>query len=204
MGKPRKEPILFTKGPEPGAIRVTKLDAAIRQLETAVTLWFNDGDPVSICTLTYAGHTVLMALNKKFKAKTAFDQTGGVYDPKNDEMIRMLFSGEPNWFKHYTTHKPDPDLAIYFNPVAHLLLLMNAILTYNQWGLSERPIFSVFQLWLGFGAQNDASGVIAKQLPENQTVDLINSPAKKTFFDKVLPIIVFNIAKEKTAASAGH
>ena len=35
-------------------LHVTKLDAARRQLETAITLWFHDGDPVSIHTLAAA------------------------------------------------------------------------------------------------------------------------------------------------------
>jgi hypothetical protein len=32
-------------------VRVTKLDAAKKQLETAIMLYFHDGDPVSIHTL---------------------------------------------------------------------------------------------------------------------------------------------------------
>lgn len=40
-------------------IQVTKLDAVRRQLETAVILWFHDGDPVSIHTLTGAAYQII-------------------------------------------------------------------------------------------------------------------------------------------------
>ena len=43
---------------KPKSISVTKLDAVRRQIEAAVALWFEDGDPVAIHTLTAAAHRV--------------------------------------------------------------------------------------------------------------------------------------------------
>ena len=40
-------------------MNISKLDAAKRQLETAVELFFNHKDPVSIHTLTRAVHEIL-------------------------------------------------------------------------------------------------------------------------------------------------
>ena len=40
-------------------ITVTKLDAARRQIETALDLWFHEGDPVAIHTLASAAHRVV-------------------------------------------------------------------------------------------------------------------------------------------------
>jgi hypothetical protein len=57
-----------TPAPEPHNLKklsITKLDAARRQLETAITLWFHDADPVSVHTLAMAAHGILRALNKK-------------------------------------------------------------------------------------------------------------------------------------------
>ena len=39
-------------------IRIGKLDAARRQLQAAITLWFNDGDPVAIHYLTRLSATL--------------------------------------------------------------------------------------------------------------------------------------------------
>ncbi|MGI8569030.1 MAG: hypothetical protein ACR2KT_08130 [Methylocella sp.] len=46
-------------------VRIGKLDAARRQLRTAITLWFNDGDPVSVHTLAYAAYEVIHAISEK-------------------------------------------------------------------------------------------------------------------------------------------
>jgi hypothetical protein len=40
-------------------IVVTKLDAARRQLKTAIKLWFEDGDPVAIHTLIVAAYEII-------------------------------------------------------------------------------------------------------------------------------------------------
>src|SRR4051812_2812006 len=47
-----------------GKIPVSKLDAARRQLQTAVKLWFHDDDPVSIHTLLMAAHEIFRVLNR--------------------------------------------------------------------------------------------------------------------------------------------
>jgi hypothetical protein len=45
--------------------KVSKLDAAKRQLETAIRLYFSDGDPVSIHTLTAAAYNILRDVTKQ-------------------------------------------------------------------------------------------------------------------------------------------
>jgi hypothetical protein len=49
----------------PTTVRVTKLDAARRQLETAIMLYFQYGDPVSVHTLCLAAYDVIQILNKQ-------------------------------------------------------------------------------------------------------------------------------------------
>jgi hypothetical protein len=51
---------------------ITKLDAARRQLETAITLWFHDADPISVHTLVMAAHGILKAINKKLGGAPMF------------------------------------------------------------------------------------------------------------------------------------
>jgi hypothetical protein len=47
------------------SLRLTKLDVARRQLQTAITLWFTDGDPVSIHTLAFAAYEIIHVISKK-------------------------------------------------------------------------------------------------------------------------------------------
>jgi len=46
--------------------KLSKLNVAKRQLETAIKLYFNDNDPVSIHTLACAAREILSDLNEKY------------------------------------------------------------------------------------------------------------------------------------------
>ena len=46
-------------------IRVSKLDAARRQPDAAIKLWFADGDEVSVHTLAAAAHQTIHDINQK-------------------------------------------------------------------------------------------------------------------------------------------
>jgi hypothetical protein len=45
--------------------RITKLDAAIRQLDTAITLWFTEADTISIHTLACSAHQIIHDINQQ-------------------------------------------------------------------------------------------------------------------------------------------
>ena len=46
-------------------LKIDKLDAARRQLRTAIRLWFNNGDPVAIHTLVSAAHEAVHTLFRR-------------------------------------------------------------------------------------------------------------------------------------------
>jgi hypothetical protein len=55
---------------EAQAIRVSKLDAARRQLDGAIQLWFSNGDPVAIHALVCAAHQIIQDINEKKGERT--------------------------------------------------------------------------------------------------------------------------------------
>jgi hypothetical protein len=59
--KPSQKP----KPRSQNAIILTKKSVAKSQLKTAISLWFQDGDPVSILVLAFNAHEILHALGKK-------------------------------------------------------------------------------------------------------------------------------------------
>jgi hypothetical protein len=94
-------------------IQVSKLDAAKRQLHTAIRLWFEDGDPVSIHTLVSAAHEIIHTLFKRKGLK------GLLFDnPNIPEQFRSDFSqaikSAANAFKHA---RNDPEGTTEFAPV---------------------------------------------------------------------------------------
>ena len=46
-------------------MKIRKIDAARSQLDTAIELWFQDADPVSIHTLVYAAHEIIDVVSKE-------------------------------------------------------------------------------------------------------------------------------------------
>lgn len=86
---------------------VTKLDAARRQLETAITLWFADGDFVSIHTLAAAAHAIVhdVALKKGIRGTPLFDEIMLPQLGYDTTSYKRAIRKAENFFKHA---KDDP------------------------------------------------------------------------------------------------
>lgn len=124
-------------------MQITKLDAARRQLRTAIRLWFADDDPVSIYALTYAAHEVLHTLHRASEGKQ-----GLVFDApalrSDQERVTLGVKRWGNFFKHART---DPNKRITFNPEVTELLILPAADALRritkQWGAEE----AAFNYW---------------------------------------------------------
>ena len=57
-------------------LKISKLDAAKRQIETAIRLYFGMGDPVSTHTLISAAYNVIRDINKKRGGKKLIMKDG--------------------------------------------------------------------------------------------------------------------------------
>lgn len=101
----------MTKRP---TLKVSKTDAAKRQIETAIRFWFFSGDPVSVHTLAAAAHQILHDLGKKLGASTILRDVPGIH-PERKRELRELMSRYENFFKHADR---DPDALLDFNPYA--------------------------------------------------------------------------------------
>jgi hypothetical protein len=125
-------------------LEITKLDAAQRQLRTALRLWFCDGDSVSIHTLIAAAHEIIHRLYRnKGLVNLVFDS-----DLIKDEyrgQVAKKFKEAPSFFKHADR---DSDATISFNPevndVLPLFLIQALVDMGEPLGLEE----VAFTYWL--------------------------------------------------------
>ena len=106
-------------------IQISKLDAARRQLRTAITLWFNGGDPVSIHTLAFAAYEIVHAVSKKRDP----DRPNLIFDSaviRDDERreFKSLIKKHAAFFKH-ADH--DPEGVIPFNPEVSEIFMTAAV-----------------------------------------------------------------------------
>jgi hypothetical protein len=127
-------------------ITVTKLDAAKRQLRTAIRLWFEDGDPVSIHALAYAAYEIAHVVSKR-RSHTRHDL---IFDSlKIKEENRAEFNTgikkHANFFKHA---KLDWDDSIELKPLFSVLFIMGAGAGLRLAGEPASTEESAFALWL--------------------------------------------------------
>lgn len=176
--------------PKEGKLPVTKLEAAVRQLETAITLWFADGDPVAICTLSSAAHEIIDCLNAGFGGEPTMLQ-GRHIRPEKKELALALLRQAPNFFKH---GGKDPHETHFFAVKGQMAILADSVATYNSWKIGKRAIFEVFTGWLLLsepGLFKNAAEVTA--VGANDAAMIVRG-GKLNYYNMALPIQVRKLA----------
>jgi hypothetical protein len=118
-------------------LTISKLDAARRQLETAIRLYFHQGDPVSIHTLVAAAYNVIRDINKhRGGSKMVMkEQLFEFVKPEKRGEFHDLLNQAENFFKHADR---DHDATLEFSPKEAEMLLWDACSKY--WELTgEQP-----------------------------------------------------------------
>jgi hypothetical protein len=99
---------------------VSKLDAATRQLDMAILLYFQDADPLSVHTLAGAAHGILEDLVRKQNLQS---KGAGVLSDQRAFVVGMIKDAK-NFLKHADR---DPDVVLTFNPDWTDFLMFEAI-----------------------------------------------------------------------------
>jgi hypothetical protein len=127
-------------------IPVTKLDAARRQLESAIRLYFNYGDEVSIHTLTAAAHGVLtdLAEHRAAGAITLRQALVELFAPEDRKKVHEKLNEAQNFLKHANR---DPEVVLEFLPAQTEFLLFDACNAYQVLTGEMTPAFKVYKVW---------------------------------------------------------
>jgi hypothetical protein len=104
-------------------IQVSKLDAARRNLRTAIRLWFTDGDPVAIHTLASTAHEIVHTLFRRCGLKGLLFDSRMVKDEYRSKWAAHIT--KPYTFFKHARH--DPDGVIDFNPDVNEGLMMACV-----------------------------------------------------------------------------
>jgi hypothetical protein len=125
-------------------ITVTKLDAAKRQLRTALRLWFDDGDPVSIHTLLAAAHEIIHTLYRRKGLRDLLFDSDLIKDEFRSKWAKSM-KAAPTFFKHA---QHDPDSSIEFNPEINSLFPLFLVAGFHRMGEPLEIEERAFLLWL--------------------------------------------------------
>lgn len=126
-------------------IYVSKLDSASRQLHTAVKMFLQNSEPVSIHTLACASQEILESLCKTQGIKSLKTQIlEFVREERKKDFIKMLDKAK-NSFKHAGI---DPNETTKFNSEETELILWDAIRLYHNLTKEKVSLFVAFELWM--------------------------------------------------------
>jgi hypothetical protein len=125
-------------------MRLTKLDAAVRQLNTAIELFFEKRDPVSVRTLVGAAGRILSDLVEHHKPGESWrsNTVKSIPTLKPSEVYDIL-NGTPNFLKHADR---DPNGEHLFTEEENEDLLFMAALECGEISATSHEM-QVFQIW---------------------------------------------------------
>ncbi len=168
------------------SMNITKLDAAKRQLESALLLYFNYCDPVSIHTLCAAAYNILRDVNAKRGGELMVKDMWQYLDAEKAKEFHRHVNMAENFFKHADR---DSDGMYTFNPEGTEALLAEASRKYIEMTGEYPPYRHVFLTWFVVEHRN----MFKEHPPIAQILDSVKLTAipsdRKQFFASLLPLI---------------
>lgn len=166
---------------------ISKLDAAKRQLDTAINLYFRDADPISIHTLTAAAHQILMDLSKPEGIKSFMKDTSIIRKGKEKEFLALINEAE-NFFKHADQ---DPHALLKFIPEQTEALLLDAVEMYMQLTKEMPEDMTVYRVWFLLNNPEIVSDKTKGNLKEkNINIERFKSKTRPEFYSTMKDALI--------------
>jgi hypothetical protein len=150
---------------------ISKLEAARRQLRTAVALFFDHGDDIAIHTLTAAGRQILLDLLKQQGKRTRLQTSAEiVVKAEYQKLYRDAVARAENFFKHADR---DPNVALTFDARETHVLLFEAADAYQA--LTGRHLRELWMFMMWFLAEYPTS--LNPGTLKDLVMDSVNDPS---------------------------
>lgn len=172
-------------------IKISKLDAARRQIFTAIRLYFNYGDIVSMHTLAAAAFKITQNICDAGPdlSDSVSDWIDQLVKPEAKKMFWRKLHETANFFKHAEN---DPNAVHEFYPEQTENILFFAVYQYRQLTSEWSPEIRLFSTWYIMhhpDAFNMPSEVI------HLGVDLLFGADRNRFWRELLPLLQETIDK---------
>jgi hypothetical protein len=162
---------------------ITKLEAARRQLDAAIRLYFAEDDPIAVHTLVGAPHILITDLSKAAQLESILDRyIVPDYRWKFEGAIRSA----QNFFKH--SERDGPDATLEFDPHFTELMLLIDIEMFKELTGSATDSMRVFQAYAG-ATWGKAAFTAYPQDGLAEFATLAAQTAKREFFASVMKLI---------------
>ncbi|MGA2892687.1 MAG: hypothetical protein ABSE22_07445 [Xanthobacteraceae bacterium] len=161
-----------------------KVDAAHRQLRTAITLWFTESDPVSTHALVFAAYEVLHTVSKKrtpSRRDLLFDSDRIKDEYRSD--FNKLIKKHAYFFKHADR---EPEGIIEFNPNVNEMFIFFATVARYYCNIHESQEESAFLWWLRIVRpkfNTELGRIEIEKLVPIDILEAVRRMPKRDFFD---------------------
>ena len=148
---------------EPESFTVTKASAARSQLETSISLWFNNADPISIHALAAAANELLNAIGARAGKPSEIQP----YIKSRPPAIRDRLRKAQNFFKHAGR---DLNERFEYHPMHGEVLITDSILIYHALAGEMTPLMAAFTARLSVTEPDLASflsGIMSQETAKN-------------------------------------
>jgi len=125
-------------------VQITKLEAARRQLVTAIRLFFEDADSVSVYALAHASWEVLDSLCKH-EGKIRFRELAADANGLPEDDIKRVASYGKNFFKH-ADRKPEDVLEDFSDELIDHVLIA-ATMDFSSLGTAKPMEIQIYPIW---------------------------------------------------------
>jgi hypothetical protein len=164
---------------------ISKLEAATRQLDTAISLWFSGGDIISIHTLACSAYQIIHDINRKKGYRDLLYDSVVVKDEYRREMINLL-KGDYNFFKHA---EKDPDQLIEFDGSKTETFILFSLFGLEMLGVKHNDIRGAFIIWYAINNPDSLTEKGTKKYINNipaETIAQIRRVSRNEFFDSYI------------------
>lgn len=174
---------------KPRFLRLTKLEAARRQIEAAIWLWFVDDDYVSVHALAAAAHRLLLQLAAAREEKAW--PYSSAHLPRSPVKARMVDDCDPVMFFKYAKKDETYELSEQWTE----LYLFDAIMAYSNMA-DERgasALMSTFVLRFGVHRQDlfvpDAFSLLERRVSKAFNLERLQALSKMDFLEEFIGVL---------------
>ncbi len=164
---------------------ISKLEAASRQLDTAISLWFSNSDIIPIHTLACSAYQIIHDINKKKGYRDLLYDSVVVKDDYRRDMVNLL-KDHYNFFKHA---EKDPDRLIEFDGSLTEIFILFSILGLNLLGIRNNDIRDAFIIWFAINNPDRLTEKGMKQFTEtvpSESIEKARNLNRNQFFDSFM------------------
>lgn len=169
-------------------VHVSKLNAARRQLDCAIEMWFKGKDEVSVHTLGGAAHQIIYDINKvRGGGREMLFDSIWIKDEYRKEFVDYV-KKDMNFFKH-ADKDPDPIGITEFYPATTVMFFLFSIIGLENLGEHQNDIEKTLMLWITVHHPNWLLGEVKRRLEEPHAEQLIadmRKMNKQEFFETAI------------------